>query len=168
MSELVGDSQPAPPQASSPAELSAQARSDLTQKFYAGGAAGAVTLVVDDDSRNRFAMTALLERGGVTVVPAESGAQGVEVMAERSDIDLVLMDIMMPGMDGYEAMTAIRGIPRWLDLPIIAVTGKAGGSERERCIAAGATEFITKPIDTAVLIDAIGRWLPPPRHAVAG
>jgi CheY-like chemotaxis protein len=121
---------------------------------------GAVALVVDDDFRNIFALTALLERGQHTVIAAESAAAGIAILAERSDIDLVLMDIMMPQMDGYEAMGAIRAMPQWGELPIIAVTGKVVGSERERCIAAGASDYITKPVDSATLLAAIGKWLP--------
>jgi CheY-like chemotaxis protein len=75
------------------------------------------------------------------------------------------MDIMMPGMNGYEAMGEIRKLPQWAELPIIAVTGKVVGSERERCIAAGASDYIPKPVDTAELLDAIGKWLPPPPRA---
>jgi hypothetical protein len=120
----------------------------------------AVALVVDDDFRNIFALTALLERGQLTVVAAESGAAGIAILAERSDIDLVLMDIMMPQMDGYEAMRAIRAMPPWGEIPIIAVTGKVVGSERERCIAAGASDYIPKPVDSATLLAAIGKWLP--------
>jgi signal transduction histidine kinase/CheY-like chemotaxis protein/HAMP domain-containing protein len=121
---------------------------------------GAVALVVDDDFRNVFALTALLEREQLTVIAAESAAAGIAILAERSDIDLVLMDIMMPQMDGYEAMGAIRAMPQWGELPIIAVTGKVVGSERERCIAAGASDYITKPVDSATLLAAIGKRLP--------
>jgi CheY-like chemotaxis protein len=142
-------------------------RAARVRDFYAGAASGIVTLIVDDDFRNRFALTALLERGRIAVVTAEGGAQGVKILAERSDIDLVLMDIMMPQMDGYEAMTAIRKMPQWADLPIIAVTGKAVGAERERCIAAGATDYIPKPVDTAMLLDTIGKWLPTAHQAQA-
>ena len=78
----------------------------------------------------------------------------------RPDVDLILMDIMMPGMDGYETMTSIRSIAQWSAVPMIAVTGKVVGSERERCIAAGATDYIPKPVDTAELLEAIGSWLP--------
>ncbi|MGD0197398.1 MAG: response regulator [Solirubrobacteraceae bacterium] len=149
------------------AETEDERRAARTREFYAGSASGAVTLVVDDDFRNRFALTALLERGKVTVVPAESGPDGIAVLSQRSDVDLVLMDIMMPDMDGYETMTAIRKMPQWTDLPIIAVTAKAAGSERERCLAAGATDYISKPVDTAMLLDAIGKWLSPARRAQA-
>jgi signal transduction histidine kinase/HAMP domain-containing protein/ActR/RegA family two-component response regulator len=145
-----------------PEEAAAQqeSRDQRAKDFYDGGSSGAVALIVDDDFRNIFALTALLERGKINVVRAESGAEALSVLAERSDIDLILMDIMMPGMDGYETMQAIRQIPQWAAIPIIAVTGKVVGSERERCMQAGASDYITKPVDTAELLQAIGEWLP--------
>ena len=89
-----------------------------------GSAAGTKVLIVDDDFRNIFALTALLERGNLEVIPAESGPTALELLDERSDIDIVLMDIMMPVMNGYETMAEIRERPRYADLPIIAVTSK--------------------------------------------
>jgi len=130
--------------------------------FYRGAAAGTVALIVDDDFRNIFALTALLERGKLTVVSVESGAECLSILDERPEIDLILMDIMMPGMDGYETMAAIRRLPRWRDIPIIAVTAKVVGGERERCLSAGASDYIPKPVDTAELLHAIGKWLPAP------
>jgi signal transduction histidine kinase/HAMP domain-containing protein/ActR/RegA family two-component response regulator len=132
------------------------------ETFYRGVASGTVALIVDDDFRNIFALTALLERGKLTVVSVESGAECLSILDERPDIDLILMDIMMPGMDGYETMAAIRTLPRWRDIPIIAVTAKVVGGERERCLAAGASDYIPKPVDTAELLHAIGKWLPAP------
>jgi CheY-like chemotaxis protein len=117
-------------------------------------------LIVDDDFRNIFALTALLERGHLDVVAAENGADALAILEQRSDIDLVLMDIMMPGMDGYETMEAIRRLPRLADLPIIAVTGKVVGGERARCLAAGASDYIPKPVDTADLFGALHQWFP--------
>ncbi|WP_411277643.1 ATP-binding protein, partial [Gaiella sp.] len=122
--------------------------------------AGTKVLVVDDDFRNVFAMTALLERGGAEVVAAESGSDALATLELVPDIDLVLMDIMMPGMDGYAATRAIRAIDRFKSLPILAVTGKVVGGERERCIAAGANDYVPKPVDTDELLAAIGPWLP--------
>ncbi len=118
-------------------------------------------LVVDDDFRNIFAMTALLERGGMTVLTADSGEVALEVLRTTPDIDLVLMDIMMPGMDGYETMEAIRLGLGLRDLPIVAVTGKVVGGEREHCIAAGASDYIPKPVSTIELMTALDKWLAP-------
>ena len=130
------------------------------EEFYAGSAAGSVVLIVDDDSRNIFALTALLERGKLGVVAAESGLDALEILEHRTDIDIVLMDIMMPGIDGYETMRRIRKRPEHADLPIIAVTGKAAGGEPARCLAAGASGYIPKPVDTAELLVALKAWLP--------
>jgi signal transduction histidine kinase/HAMP domain-containing protein/ActR/RegA family two-component response regulator len=123
-------------------------------------AAGMTVLVVDDDFRNIFAMTALLERAQAIVVPAQSGAEALAILEDENEIDIVLMDIMMPLMNGYEAMAAIRKLPRFADLPIVAVTGKVVGGERARCLAAGASDYIPKPVDTAELLAALSRWFP--------
>jgi signal transduction histidine kinase/HAMP domain-containing protein/ActR/RegA family two-component response regulator len=132
--------------------------------FYRGTAEGSTALIVDDDFRNIFALTALLERGKLNVVAADSGAAAIAILEERKDIDLILMDIMMPVMNGYEAMGAIRLIPRCAEMPIIAVTGKVVPGERERCLAAGATDYIPKPVDTAELLGALGQWFPTLPH----
>jgi signal transduction histidine kinase/HAMP domain-containing protein/ActR/RegA family two-component response regulator len=121
---------------------------------------GTKVLVVDDDFRNVFALTALLERGRADVVVAESGAGAIAALERMPDIDIVLMDIMMPVMDGYAAMRAIRSLGKFKSLPIIAVTGKAVPGERQRCIDAGANDYVPKPVNTADLIAAIGPWLP--------
>jgi CheY-like chemotaxis protein len=130
------------------------------EEFYAGSVAGATVLIVDDDFRNIFALTALLERGKLHVVAAESGADALVILRQRDDVDFVLMDIMMPGMDGYETIDAIRKQLKLTDLPIIAVTGKVVGGERARCLAAGASDYIAKPVDTADLIAVLTRWFP--------
>jgi signal transduction histidine kinase/HAMP domain-containing protein/ActR/RegA family two-component response regulator len=121
---------------------------------------GTKVLVVDDDFRNVFAFTALLERGHADVVIAESGPDAIAVLQGTPDIDIVLMDIMMPVMDGYATMRAIRRTERFRSLPIIAITGKVVPGERERCLDAGANDYVAKPIDTAELLAAIGPWLP--------
>jgi signal transduction histidine kinase/HAMP domain-containing protein/ActR/RegA family two-component response regulator len=121
---------------------------------------GVKVLIVDDDYRNVFALTALLERANAEVVGAESGAEAVTALKEQGDFALVLMDIMMPVMDGYETIREIRAIAQFESLPIIAVTGKVVGGERERCIEAGANDYVPKPVDTQELINAIGPWLP--------
>jgi signal transduction histidine kinase/CheY-like chemotaxis protein/HAMP domain-containing protein len=107
--------------------------------------AGKKVLVVDDDVRNVFASTVLLERGNLEVVPAESGAEAIGVLEASTDIDLVLMDVMMPVMDGYAAMRAIRQLP-WPG-PIVAMTAKTGSGERQRCLEAGATAYVSKPVE---------------------
>ena len=105
-------------------------------------------------------MTALLERGHAEVTVAESGAEAIATLERMPEIDIVLMDIMMPVMDGYDTIRAIRTIDRFKTLPIIAVTGKATAGERERCIDAGANDYVPKPVDTAELLAALERWLP--------
>lgn len=140
-----------------------QGQTSLTSsrdRFNAGVAAGATALIVDDDYRNTFALTVLLKRGRMTVVAANSGPIALGILEERVDIGIVLMDIMMPVMDGYQTMAAIRRQPRFVDLPIIAVTGKDDG-EHARCLAAGASDYVRKPIDSAQLLTAIGTWLTP-------
>ena len=121
---------------------------------------GAKVLVVDDDFRNVFALTALLERGNADVTVAESGAEALAALERAPDIDLVLMDIMMPGMDGYTTIRAIRAIDRFQSLPIIAISGKVVLGESQRCIDAGANDYVPKPVDTGELVAAISRWLP--------
>jgi signal transduction histidine kinase/HAMP domain-containing protein/ActR/RegA family two-component response regulator len=120
-------------------------------------------LVVDDYFPNVFALTALLERGNLNVVAAQSGPEALEVLDQRSDVDIVLMDIMMPVMDGYETIAAIRQRPGLVALPIIAVTGKVVSMERERCLAAGASDYIKKPVDSAELMTSLRQWLPDPQ-----
>jgi CheY-like chemotaxis protein len=126
---------------------------------------GVTVLIVDDDFRNIFALTALLERGNLRVVAAQSGSAALEILEQQPEIDLVLMDIMMPVMNGYETMSEIRRRPSLADLPIIAVTGKVVGGERDRCIAAGASDYIPKPVDTAELLGALSEWFPSEPHA---
>ncbi len=121
---------------------------------------GVKVLIVDDDYRNVFALTALLEHGNADVVGVEGGAEAVAELERTPGIDLVLMDIMMPIMDGYETMRAIRALGDFDDLPIIAVTGKVVDGERERCLEAGADDYVPKPVDRTQLVKAIGPWLP--------
>jgi signal transduction histidine kinase/CheY-like chemotaxis protein/HAMP domain-containing protein len=121
---------------------------------------GVKVLVVDDDFRNLFAMTAWLERGHAEVVVAESGPSAIEILESTDDIDAVLMDIMMPIMDGYATMRAIRSVDQLKSLPIIAVTGKVTPDERQRCIDAGASDYVPKPVDTTELLDVLRPWLP--------
>jgi signal transduction histidine kinase/HAMP domain-containing protein len=124
------------------------------------GLAGMKVLVVDDDFRNIFALTSLLKRVEIAVVSAESGETGIAALAETPDVDLVLVDIMMPGMDGYATMRAMRALPGKGDLPLVAFTAKVEAGERQRCIDAGASSYVSKPVDTAQLLAVLGEWLP--------
>jgi HAMP domain-containing protein/signal transduction histidine kinase/CheY-like chemotaxis protein len=116
-------------------------------------------LVVDDDVRNLFALTAVFERSNIEVVTAESGREALEILNKDKTIDIVLMDIMMPEMDGYETIQMIRKEPRNKSLPIIAVTAKAMIGDRQKCIASGASDYITKPVKTDQLLSLMRVWL---------
>ena len=116
-------------------------------------------LVIDDDARNVFAITSSLELHGIEVTHASDGRQGIEVLRANPETDLILTDIMMPGMDGYATMTAIRQMPEFESLPIIAVTARAMPSDREKSLAAGANDYVTKPVDTDELMACMERWL---------
>ncbi len=122
---------------------------------------GAKILIVDDDVRNVFALTSVFERCGAEVLYAENGREGIEALERNEDVQLVLMDIMMPELDGYATTEAIRNMPQFADLPIVAVTAKAMKGDREKAIASGATDYITKPVDTghllAVMRTCLGR-----------
>ncbi len=121
--------------------------------------AGKHVLIVDDDVRNIFALTTILERAKMRVSYAESGRQALEILEKASGVEIVLMDIMMPGMDGYETMRAIRRLPRWRELPIVALTAKAMKEDRRKCIEAGATDYIAKPVEREQLFSLIRLWL---------
>jgi HAMP domain-containing protein/CheY-like chemotaxis protein/signal transduction histidine kinase len=121
--------------------------------------AGKKALIVDDDMRNIYALTSLLERHKMNVAYAESGAEGIDTLLDTPDVDVVLMDVMMPEMDGYEAMRRIRAMERYRNLPIIALTAKAMKGDREKCMEAGASDYITKPIDAQQLVSLLRVWL---------
>ena len=121
--------------------------------------AGKKALIVDDDVRNIYALTSLLERHKMNVLYAESGAEGIEALKNNADIDVVLMDVMMPQMDGYEAMRRIRAVEQYKNLPMIALTAKAMKGDREKCMEAGASDYITKPIDAQQLVSLLRVWL---------
>jgi signal transduction histidine kinase/CheY-like chemotaxis protein/HAMP domain-containing protein len=120
---------------------------------------GKHVLVIDDDARNVFAITSTLDLHGLRVTQATDGRRGIEALRAAPDTDLILMDVMMPGMDGYETMAAIRQMPRFERLPIIAVTARAMPGDREKSIVAGATDYVTKPVDTDELLACMERWL---------
>ena len=121
--------------------------------------AGKKILIIDDDARNIFAATTILERYDIQVVHAESGQEGIEILEASDNIDAILMDIMMPEMDGYEAIRRIRANNRFESLPIIALTAKAMPEDRSKCIDAGASDYIIKPVDAPQLISLLRVWL---------
>jgi CheY-like chemotaxis protein/signal transduction histidine kinase/HAMP domain-containing protein len=138
-----------------------EAQRRMLEQIHAaeGGLAGRKVLIVDDDLRNIFALSSLLERQQMQVLFAENGRDGIEVLERDPTIEIVLMDIMMPEMDGYDTMRAIRRIPRFKSLPIITLTAKAMKGDRDKCIAAGASDYITKPVDVAQLLSLMRVWL---------
>ncbi|SEI96347.1 Signal transduction histidine kinase [Dyadobacter koreensis] len=120
---------------------------------------GKKVLLADDDMRNIFALSAVLEEAGFTITIATNGREALEKLGEEKDVDLVLMDVMMPEMDGIEATKFIRKQAKWNNLPIIAVTAKAMQGDRELCLAAGANDYISKPVDVDKLLSLIKVWL---------
>jgi signal transduction histidine kinase/CheY-like chemotaxis protein len=120
---------------------------------------GRRVLVIDDDPRNVFAITSTLELHGMTVTQAANGRKGIEALLSADDTDLILMDVMMPELDGYATMNKIRQMPAFAALPIIAVTARAMPGDREKSIAAGASDYVTKPVDTDELLACMERWL---------
>jgi hypothetical protein len=126
---------------------------------------GRKILIVDDDLRNIFALTSALETHEMNLTLAENGRKGIETLRANPDVELVLMDIMMPEMDGFEAMRAIRKMPEYRKLPIIALTAHAMKGDRERCIEAGATDYIAKPVEIDQLLTLMRVWLTEARRA---
>ena len=122
---------------------------------------GRRVLIVDDDIRNVFALTHVLGRVGMPVLYAENGREGIETLERNPDVQLVLMDIMMPEMDGYETISAIRRTPRWAGLPIVALTAKAMPGDREKSIARGANDYVPKPVDVDQLLTVVCALLDP-------
>ena len=116
-------------------------------------------LLIDDDARNVFAITSSLELQGMAVAQAPDGRKGIEALLSGEDPDLILMDVMMPELDGYATMHEIRQMPAFATLPIIAVTARAMPGDREKSIAAGASDYVTKPVDTEELLACMERWL---------
>ena len=120
---------------------------------------GRTVLLVDDDARNIFALTSLLENHEMDVVTATNGRQAIELIDRTPDLSVVLMDIMMPEMDGYETMREIRKNPAFRTLPILALTAKAMKGDREKCLQAGASDYIAKPVNTEQLLSLLRVWL---------
>jgi CheY-like chemotaxis protein len=121
--------------------------------------AGKKVLIVDDDIRNIFALTSVLEWHNMVIVSAETGQQAIDLLQAQPDVDVVLMDIMMPGMDGFETMRAVRQLPQFKNLPIVAVTAKAMKGDREKCIEAGAWDYLSKPVDAEQMLSVLRGWL---------
>jgi CheY-like chemotaxis protein len=125
---------------------------------------GRKILLVDDDLRNLFALRTVLESRSITVLHAENGRAALEVLNREPDIDLVLMDTMMPEMDGISATRAIRDMIQFQSLPIVSLTAKAMKGDREKALEAGATDYVTKPVDPDRLLAVVNRWLPPQKR----
>jgi CheY-like chemotaxis protein len=129
--------------------------------------AGAKVLIVDDDIRNIFSLTSVLESHDVEVLHAERGKDGILILEQTPGVDVALIDIMMPEMDGYETMQQIRERPELADLPLIAVTAKAMKGDRQKCLDAGASDYIAKPVDIELLLALLRVWVARGRDAQA-
>ncbi|MGW1184220.1 HAMP domain-containing protein [Streptomyces drozdowiczii] len=163
-----GRQQPALPPRPAPAPQPAQAAPQ--ESWTLGGQdepevrrtfrfSGEKVLIVDDDIRNVFALTSVLEQHGLTVLYAENGREGIEVLEQHDDVTVVLMDIMMPEMDGYATTSAIRRMPQFAGLPIVALTAKAMKGDREKAIESGASDYVTKPVDPDHLLSVMEQWM---------
>jgi CheY-like chemotaxis protein len=123
--------------------------------------AGRTVLIVDDDVRNVFALTSALEMHGLRVLYADNGAEGIRLLSAHPEVDIVLMDAMMPDLDGNETTRLIRGLPGGADLPVVFLTAKAMPGDRETSLAAGASDYITKPVDLDGLLATMAAWVAP-------
>ena len=121
--------------------------------------AGTKMLIVDDDIRNIFSLTSVLEAHKVEVLHAERGKDGILILEADPNVDIALIDIMMPDMDGYETMRQIRRNPALADLPLISVTAKAMKGDRERCLDAGASDYVAKPVEIGQLVSMLRSWI---------
>jgi CheY-like chemotaxis protein len=121
--------------------------------------AGRRVLIVDDDVRNVFALTSALELHGLTVLYADNGTDGIRLLTQHPEVDIVLMDAMMPDLDGNETTRLIRALPQGKDLPVVFLTAKAMPGDRETSLAAGASDYITKPVDLDQLLSVIASWV---------
>jgi CheY-like chemotaxis protein len=120
---------------------------------------GRKVLLVDDDSRNIFALSSVLERRGMRVLTSTTGSEAIELIESTPDLAIVLMDIMMPEMDGYQTIEKIRKSPAHRRLPIVALTAKAMKGDREKCLEAGASDYLAKPVNTEQLLSSLRMWL---------
>jgi CheY-like chemotaxis protein len=120
---------------------------------------GRKLLIVDDDVRNVFALTSVLEGYGMDVLYAEDGQAGIDILQRNTDVALVLMDVMMPGLDGYATTETIRRMPQFTDLPIIVITAKVMKGDREKSLASGASDYVPKPVDVDHLLGVMRTWL---------
>ncbi|MFF7392137.1 response regulator, partial [Streptomyces scabiei] len=149
--------------AEEPGDVLSLVRAEETQipaaQVVDGAFRGRKVLVVDDDARNLFALSGMLELHGFHVLHADNGRRGIEMLLAHPDVSLVLMDVMMPEMDGYTATSEIREMPQYAELPIIAVTAKAMPGDQEKSLASGANDYVTKPVDMGDLIGRVRRWL---------
>jgi CheY-like chemotaxis protein len=138
-----------------------QDKQAMLQKLHGSNEAlrGRKVLVVDDDARNIFALTTILENQEMDVLTATNGRHAIELIQRTPELSLVLMDIMMPEMDGYETMRRIRSAPEFRNLPILALTAKAMKGDREKCLEAGASDYIAKPVNTDQLLSLMRVWL---------
>jgi CheY-like chemotaxis protein len=137
------------------------AKQRMLERLHGGNEVlrGRKVLVVDDDARNIFALTSLLENQEMEVISATNGRQAIELIERTPELNMVLMDIMMPDMDGYATMREIRASPRFRTLPILALTAKAMKGDREKCLDAGASDYIAKPVNTDQLLSLMRVWL---------
>jgi CheY-like chemotaxis protein len=138
-----------------------ESRQQMLARLHSSNEAlrGRKALVVDDDARNIFALTTVLENHEMEVLSATNGRQAIEIIKNQPDLSVVLMDIMMPEMDGYETLREIRKEPRFRALPILALTAKAMKGDREKCLEAGASDYIAKPVNTDQLVSLLRVWL---------
>lgn len=118
-----------------------------------------VVLIIDDDNRNTFALQLTLKAKGYKFISSSSAEEGLNIMATQPDIGLVLMDMMMPEMDGYEAIKTMHSSTDYPDIPVIAVTAQAMSGDKERCLQAGATDYIAKPIDVDILMEILRKYI---------
>lgn len=116
-------------------------------------------LIVDDDHRNTFALSAVLKARGYQPLSVSSMKEAFTLLKQEGEVGVILMDMMMPDMDGYEAIPALRAMPAYQQLPIIAVTAQAMTGDREKCLAAGADDYVSKPVDVTVLVEKLNRYM---------